>query len=182
MISQKVCTTWAPMTIVNSEKRAFWPFFTLRSIRRFHNIKNNRHSILIVASNDALMSINSVSSYSSMSTDRAFRCRRINNAAFEVCWGWVHWNDYFMSGLKWKIIKLSFHTVLTHLISWVWASGAISGRLHNINSFYINFGIWLRTQKMKWSLWPWSQWQMIFDCSLIRLLWRSLFLINYFYV
>ena len=65
IVSQKISAGCSSMSIKNSKKWTFRPFFALPWMR-FQNIQNNTDSIFIVVSNNSLVSIRCISSYNSV--------------------------------------------------------------------------------------------------------------------
>lgn len=70
------------MAIVNSEEGTFGPVLHISLVRRFHNVEDDRHSVLIVIPNNSLMRVRTISFDHSVSLDRTF--------------GWlVIWQNHF---------------------------------------------------------------------------------------
>mgnify|MGYP006889576092 CR=1 FL=1 len=60
------------MTIEYSEETTFWPVFNILFVLRLHNVENNAHSILIIISNDSLVSVGSVTHNHTIFPDTTF--------------------------------------------------------------------------------------------------------------
>jgi hypothetical protein len=86
VVSQEVSTPWPSMTIVNTKERTLRPLF-IRSIGWLKYVQNDGYSILIVCSDDALVSISCISYYDSIS------------ANWTLCRFMIR-NDNFMSRLQ----------------------------------------------------------------------------------
>lgn len=73
LISEVICTCRPSMAIINSKKGTPWPVLSLLELW-FYNVQDYRNTVLIVISNDTLMSICSIRSHNSISL------------ACELCW------------------------------------------------------------------------------------------------
>jgi uncharacterized membrane protein YhaH (DUF805 family) len=56
IVTEEVGTGVTSMTVENAEEGTFWPVIAFL-VRRFHNVQNDGYSILIVVSDDALVSV-----------------------------------------------------------------------------------------------------------------------------
>jgi hypothetical protein len=56
------------MSIIYSEEGALRPFLVLWPIRRFVDVENDRHTVLIITTDYSLVSINSIGGHSSMTS------------------------------------------------------------------------------------------------------------------
>ena len=59
MIPQKFSTSAAAMAIIHAEKRAFRPLFAFPRLR-LRNIQNNRHAVLIVRPDEAMVGVRGI--------------------------------------------------------------------------------------------------------------------------
>ena len=94
------------MPIIHAKEWALWPLVILEvwSIRRFHYVKYDRHSVFIVSTHYTLMSVDRITSNFSMTSYWTFCCRWIYLRKLLCCW--VEGYNDFVARLQRKKIEV----------------------------------------------------------------------------